>query len=272
MENKNFRELIEARWSNGKFVCVGLDPEPQKLPPHLNESAGYRALSEFLEKIVDATKDEVCAYKPNMAFFEALGLAGERCLESFVTYAHAIAQDVPVILDGKRGDIGNTNLGYIASVFKRYCADAVTVNGYLGGESLRPFLEWKDKGIFVLCRTSNPGASEFQDYGPAERPLYVHLAHRFATTWNTNDNVGLVVGATYPEEIGKVRAVAPDVPLLIPGIGVQGGDLEKTVKAAKGRFVINSSRGIIYASSGTDFAEAARREVVKLNMAINHHL
>jgi len=276
MAQRHFRQLLEHKWSQGKFVCVGLDSDVGKLPPSVCERDGgvrkraAEAIVDFNVAIVQATSDLVCAYKPNIAFYEALGSEG---LEALFWTIHRICRttDVPVILDYKRGDIGDTNQGYVRSAFEHYGADAVTVNPYFGGpEALKSFLSQQDKGIIVLCKTSNPGAEEFQDLevAPGEK-LYQRIAKNVAEHWNPiSGNCALVVGATYPEALAEVRAIAPDVPLLIPGIGKQGGDLEKTVKAANGRMIINSSSGIIFASSGSDFAAAARRETLKLHNGI----
>ena len=304
MANRNFREMLEAKWAEGKFVCVGLDSEFGKIPESLRWNQYWRerqdvdnVIVEFNRAIVEATKDFVCAYKPNAAFYEAYGDQGLAALHRTVVDIHAIAPDVPVILDAKRGDIGNTNTGYVDAAFGFLHADAITVHPYLGAEALQPFLARAEKGIIVLCRTSNPGAGEFQDqhvclsdedqmifFGgeededkereewPSSLPLYQHVAYRVARCWNKNGNCVLVVGATYPDELREVRKIVGDMPILIPGIGAQGGDLEATVQAGKDSrgqgMIINSSRGIIFASSGPDFAEAARRETLKLHQAI----
>jgi len=289
MSNRNFREMLENQWSCSNFVCVGLDSELGKIPEsvHLlaNRSLTVRVVNvivAFNRAIVKATKDLVCAYKPNAAFYEAHGDEGIVALHRTIMDIHDIAPDVPVILDAKRADIGNTNAGYARAAFDFLRADAITVHPYLGAEALKPFLDRADKGIIVLCRTSNPGAGEFQnllvseDFPlPGVRPLYQIVAQRVANHWNTNGNCALVVGATYPEELGEVRGIVGDMPILIPGIGAQGGDVEKTVTAGKNShgqgMIINSSRGIIFASKGADFAEAARRETEKLRDLINQY-
>lgn len=273
-------------------MCVGLDSDFSKVPEVIHNmtakqykkgSAAYGALITFNRAIVDATYNVVCAYKPNNAFYEKNGEQGIEALRNTISEIHRCAPDVPVILDYKRGDIGNTNDGYLAAAFDYCQADAVTVHPYLGEEALRPFLAREDKVIFVLCRTSNPGAGEFQDLqvdnpypdtGAGDKiHLYQHVALRVARHWNTKGNCGLVVGATYPTELSEVRVLVSDLPILIPGIGAQGGDLEASVRAGmdsqKMGFIINSSRGIIFASSSEDFAEAARRETIKLHEAIN---
>ncbi len=286
----NFREMLEAQWAKGKFVCVGLDSDPTKIPECVRKGSNDTAsMLAFNLEIIDATKDIVLAYKPNLAFYLAYGNIGINALWRTITYIHDVAPDVPVKIDAKFADIGNTNNGYVRYAFDVLRADAATANPYLGAEAMKPFLDRKDKGIIVLCRTSNPGANEFQDlpisldpesHRRFERhvgrevpgwsiPLYQYVAYRVATQWNANGNCGLVVGATVPDELAEVRAIVGDMPILIPGIGAQGGDLEATIKAGKdsrGRgMIINSSRGIIFASDGEDFAEAARRETQKLN-------
>lgn len=302
--SRNFRELLEAKWADNKFVCVGLDTDAAKLPQSLkssNDSLSSR-ITAFNREIIEATKDIVLAYKPNIAFYEALGEQGWKALNWTIGWIHQLAPDVPVILDAKRGDIGNTNMGYVGMAFNELMADAITVHPYLGGpDALKPFLDQEDKGIIVLCRTSNPGAREFQDVEvhlkpedfdeiyqgqPADNehftmdrnmPLWKYVAHRVHDVWDRqNHNCCVVVGATYREELAEVRKIVGDMPILIPGIGAQGGDVEKTVRAgmdSRGRgMIINSSRGIIFASSGTDFAEAARRETQKLHNQILEHL
>jgi len=250
MSERNFREMLEAQWDRGNFVCVGLDPEVKKLPEPLrlrytecsSTSPGTQFLA-FCERIVQATADLVCAYKLNLAFFERHGEQGWEALHRIITRIHEIASDVPVIADAKRADIGNTNAGYADAIFGSLQADAITVHPYLGAEALQPFLARADKGIFILCRTSNPGADEFQDllvrrddHLPLPHlrplvPLYQYLAQRVATVWNKHGNCGVVVGATYPRELQAVRKIVGDMPILIPGIGTQGGDVEKTVTA-----------------------------------------
>jgi len=309
MENRNFSQLLKARHELGLSVCVGLDSEYKKIPDCVrNAEVGFSReslLLPFNKAIIDATKDLVCAYKPNVAFYESLSDGyGWPALSRTIDYINTVAPDVPVILDAKRADIGNTNLGYVKAAFEHFKADAITVHPYLGAEALAPFLDNPDKGVFVLCRTSNPGAGELQDrriivddeellgnidqyrdscdrldyfgiQGPYVMPQYLYLAYRVAKHWNKNGNCGLVVGATYPGELRKVRdLVGDDMSILIPGIGAQGGDLEATVQAGqgesgKGICLINSSRGIIFASPGEDFAEAARAETEKLHNAIN---
>lgn len=264
--SRNFREMLEARWKEGKFVCVGLDPDPARLPV---------SIVDFCRDIVDATSDLACAFKPNLAFFEAQGIEGLRALEAIL---NAVPSGVPVIGDGKRGDIGNTAGFYATALFKTWGFDAATVNPLLGEDSVAPFTAYAEKGVFLLCRTSNPGSADVQSLlvpcedGAGTEPLYLRLAH-LAMQWNTKGNVGLVVGATHPGELRRVREIVRNMPILIPGVGAQGGDLEQAVTAGKdsrGRgMIVNASRSIIFASGGPDFAEAARRETLKLHDLIN---
>jgi len=286
---RNFWEMIRAKWAMGKFVCVGLDSELDKIPSitrrHYVGGRGgslcvsvIETMTIFNRAIVETTHDLVCAYKPNSAFYEAHGVEGLTALQRTILDIHRIAPDVPVILDAKRAGIDNTNNGYVKMAFDYLGADAITVNPYLGTEALQPFLDRTDKGIFILCRTSNKGASEIQGLMvpslQGQVPLYQHVARLAAGPWDTNHNVGLVVGATAPEELRVVRDVVGDgMPILIPGIGAQGGNVEQTVCAGQNSrgegMIINSSRGIIFASSGVDFAEAARAKVLELHREIN---
>jgi orotidine-5'-phosphate decarboxylase len=301
---RNFREMLASRWETANsMVCVGLDSELGKIPREATRvgwTAGETILM-FNCAIVDATHDLVAAYKPNIAFYERYGAIGLRALQETIKYIHRIAPDVLVIDDAKRADIGNTNDGYVAAAFDYCNADAITINPYLGAEALQPFLDRKDKGVFILCRTSNPGAGELQDMmvNVTEEqfeqihlgwrmhdgfvmskvmPFWQYIAHRVtaqSTGWNKNGNCGVVVGATCPDELRAARKIVGDMPILVPGVGAQGGDVQATVKAgvdSKGRgMLINSSRGIIFASSGPDFAEAARRETMKLRDQINQY-
>ena len=268
-------QMLQKKHTEGKFVCVGLDSDYQKIPEALRHFGVEEAIVKFNQAIIDETGGIVCAYKPNIAFYEAYGNEGFSALQRTIRYIQRVC-DVPVILDAKRADIGNTNEGYVREIFDLLNADAVTANPYLGQKALEPFLERKDKGIFLLCRTSNPGAGEFQDLPVSTKgipePLYRYVARRIANNWNSNGNCGLVVGATNPEELQQVRRIVGDMPILIPGVGAQGGDAAKTVAAGKdseGRgMLINSSRGIIFASSGDDFAKAAWRETLKLHQEI----
>jgi len=260
-------KLITASRKNDSLLCIGLDPDPRLMPDKVG-------IFEFNKAIIDATADLVCAYKPNFAFYEALGNEGLDALRQTVKY---IPDNIPVIGDAKRGDIGNTAKAYARVIFSDFNFDATTVNPYLGFDSLDPFIQYQDKGVFILCRTSNAGAIDFQSLRCVEhdRPLFEVVALK-ASEWNVHGNIGLVVGATYPEELKLIRQNHPDMPLLIPGIGAQGGDLELTVRYgvdAKGeRAVINSSRQIIYASREKDFAEAARKAASELREQINNYL
>lgn len=266
----NFVEkLTGATRRNKSLLCVGLDTDPALLPDKIG-------VFEFNKAIIDATIDLVCAYKPNLAFYEVQGSAGFDALKQTVDY---IPDDIPVIADAKRGDIGNTAQAYARALFEYFGFDAATVNPYLGFDALEPFIEYRDKGVLVLCRTSNASAVDFQSLQcrteNGQRPLFEIVASK-ASQWNRHGNIGLVVGATYPEELKLIRQSYPDMPLLIPGIGAQGGDLELTVGYgvdSKGeKAIINSSRGIIYASLGADFAAAARQAALTMRDQINHHL
>ena len=281
MSSRNFMAMLQKKWNEGKFVCVGLDSQYEKIPEcvRLRWSGAWMATANFNRSIVDETKDSACAYKPNSAFYEAQGSCGLQALVATICYIRQVAPDVPVIFDAKRGDIGNTNDGYVKAAFDEayLMADAITISPYLGMEANEPFLAQKDKGIFILCRTSNKGSNEFQDLrlDTGER-LYQRVAENVSKYWNKNGNCGLVVGATFPDELQNVRNMVGDMPILIPGIGAQGGDLENTVRAGKnsknGGMIINSSRQIIFASNGPDFAEAARRETQKLHDSITQIL
>jgi orotidine-5'-phosphate decarboxylase len=265
-------KLLDVSRRHASLVCVGLDVDPSRVPEFLGTEP--KSLLAFNRSIIDATVDLVCAYKPNLAFYEALGLEGWALLRATLA---AIPRDIPVIADAKREDVGNTAAAYARAIFEGFGFDAVTVGPYLGEDSVLPFLEWKDKGILVLCKTSNPGSSEFQDLmvgrpGAEPRPLYEEVASR-VLQWNRHGNCGLVVGATYPAQLRRLREMAPDLPFLIPGVGAQAGDLEATVRFGADRLgqraIINSARGILYASSGRDFADAARRAARELRDAIN---
>lgn len=270
----DFKTKVKNIWSeNNSLVCVGLDPEVSKLPKHLQSVEN--PLFEFNKAIIDATADVVCAFKPNSAFYEALGTDGITQLKLTTDYIRENYPTVPVILDAKRADIGNTNNGYINFAYDYLQTDAVTLHPYLGHEALAPFLERRDKGAIILCRTSNPGAGEFQDLVIDGQPFYEHVAKTIAQSWNENDNCMLVVGATYPDEMKAIRALVGDMPFLVPGIGAQGGDVKAVMQAgvdSHGQgMIISSSRGIIYASGGEDFADAARTEAIKLRDEINQY-
>ena len=250
---------------------MGLDPEFAKLPKAVEHDQ-----FAFNKAIIDATHDVVSAYKPNAAFYEARGAEGITALKQTCDYLKANYPDIPVIFDAKRGDIGNTNTGYTDYVFKYLQADAVTVAPYMGSESLNNFLECRDKGIIVLCRTSNPGSGEFQELDVRGEPLYKYVARQVSGAWNSRGNCALVVGATYPNEIREVREiVGPHMPLLVPGIGYQGGDLAASVKAGLGAqqaaLIISTSRVVLFASDSADFATAARAQAIKLRDEINNY-
>lgn len=276
MDKPSFMELLTAKWKEGKFVCVGLDGDFELLPSSIKNDSVEHSLFNFNKAIIDATYDLVCAYKPQVAHYEEAGLGGWSALASTISYLKEKYPDIPVILDAKRGDISSTNKYYAKEIFDNLGFDAVTVNPYLGEEALSPFLDRSEKGVIVLVRTSNPGALEFQDLEVEGKPLYQVIAEHVANKWNKNGNCAVVVGATYPEELRKVREVVGDMPILVPGIGAQGGDLKATLEAGLNRekqgVIINSSRGIIYASKGSDFAQAARGETEKLDRQIRELL
>ena len=268
-----FIEALKQAWHrNRSLVCVGLDPEPTKFPAHLRDDPD--AIFAFCRAIVDATADVVCCFKPQFAHFAARG--AEETLQRLIAHIRARHPRVPVILDAKRGDIGSTAAFYASEAFDRYGADAVTVNPYLGRDSLEPFLSRADKGVVILCRTSNAGARDLQDLDVGGKKLYQHVAATVAREWNGNGNAMLVVGATYPGELADVRAIVGEMPLLVPGVGAQGGDVEAVVKNGATRdgtgLVISSSRAILYAGSGHDFADAARTAAVALRDEINRHM
>ena len=297
----NFTTTLAQAWqTNNSLLCVGLDPDPAKFPPHLRGKAD--AIFEFCSAIVSATADVACAFKPQIAYFAAN--RAEDQLEALIARIHERHPGIPVILDAKRGDIGNTAEQYAIEVFERYKADAVTINPYMGRDTVEPWLAYKDKGVILLCRTSNPGGSDLQflnvssSVGAGETnakkttalqgghakdalravaddatPLFVRVAQLVAEEWNGNGQCALVVGATFPEELGRVREIVGDMPLLVPGIGAQGGDIEATVNAGRTAngtgLMINSSRAILYAGKGEDFAAAARTVALETRDAIN---
>ena len=268
----NFIKAIESAWQkNNSLVCVGLDPDISKIPAHLRNLEN--PLFEFNKAIVDATSDLACAFKPQMAFYSAA--QAERDLLLTIDHIHENHPGIPVILDAKRGDIGSSAEMYAKEVFDRYQADSVTVNPYMGGDTLQPFLKRKDKGVIILCRTSNPGSRDFQDLESNGEKLYQIVARKASTEWNVNNNILLVVGATFPEELKEIRSIIGEMPLLVPGIGAQGGDVERAVMNGKTQngtgMIINSSRGIIYSSQGEDFAEAARNAAKTLRDEINQY-
>ena len=270
-----FMQALRNRWADSNsLVCVGLDPEPAKFPARF--AGDPDAVFAFCRDIVDATAQYACCFKPQIAHFAAL--AAEDALQRLVAHIHALHPGIPVILDAKRGDIGSTARHYAAEAFDRYAADAVTANPYLGGDSLQPLLDRADRGVVVLCRTSNPGAADLQDLlvsgeGGDSRPLYQHVAAKVAHEWNGSGNCMLVVGATWPRQLQEVRAIVGGLPLLVPGVGAQGGDVEAVVANAKTAdgtgLVVSSSRAILYASSGDDYAEAAASAARTLRDTIN---
>lgn len=273
-------QLAAARQKNDSLLCVGLDPDPGKFPAHLKNR--NEAIFDFCADIVDATADLVCAFKPQIAYFAAR--RAEDQLEALIAHIHEKHPGIPVVLDAKRGDIGSTAEQYAIEAFERYRADAVTINPYMGHDSVTPYLAYPDKGVFLLCRTSNPGGSDLQflnleqDNSRQDKngeKLYEHVARLAAEKWNSTGQIGLVVGATFPAEIARVRALTGDMPLLVPGIGAQGGDIEATVKAGKtaagAGLLINSSRAILYAGQDEDFASTARRVAEETRKAINPH-
>lgn len=271
-----FQQKLDAIVAkNNSLLCIGLDSEFEKLPDRVK--TGPKPQATFNKAIVYATQDLVCAYKPNTAFYEARGTQGIEDLKNTCDFLKAHYPEIPIIIDAKRADIGNTNDGYAAFIFDYLGADAVTLHPYLGREALQPFLDRKDKGCIILCKTSNSGSGELQDLsldtGNQSVKLYQYVARKVATEWNTNGNCGLVVGATYPKELAEVRKTVGDMPILIPGIGVQGGDVAETVKAGVdshgNNALINSSRSIIFASSGMDYAQKARTEAMRLRDQIN---
>ena len=278
----NFIESLNTAWANNNsLLCIGLDPDPARFPAHLQGKP--EAILEFCTGIVDATADLACCFKPQIAYFAAH--RAEDQLEALIAHIHARHPGVPVILDAKRGDIGSTAGQYAIEAFERFQADAITVNPYMGRDSIDPYLAYPGKGVILLCRTSNPGGSDLQFLDVGGEKLYERVARLVADQWNRDGQCALVVGATFPNEIARVRALVGDMPLLVPGIGAQGGDIEATVQAGRTRngsgLMINSSRAILYAGvdakSGNDaaknnpnaYVEAARRVALETRDAIN---
>ena len=267
-----FMEKLNRAWeNNNSLVCVGLDPDLEKLPAAIKNDP--KPIFAFNRAIIDATHDLVCCYKPQIAYYAGYGAEDE--LSMTIDYINKTYPEVPVILDAKRGDIGSTAEMYAREAFVRYQADAVTVNPYMGSDNLKPFLDYAERGVVILCRTSNPSSAELQELVADNRQIYQHVAAYAASRWNYNRNVMLVVGATFPEELAEVRRLCGDIPLLVPGVGAQGGDVEKVLKngltADRKGLAINSSRGIIYASKGADFAAAARAAAIELRDLINRY-
>lgn len=262
-------KLEAAQDKNNSLLCVGLDPDQPKLPPSVD------SYFEFNKAIIDATADLVCAYKPNTAFYEARGAEGIEELKQTCDYIRISQPEIPIILDFKRGDIGNTNDHYAKFAFEYLGADAITIQPYLGAGAVQSFIAYKNKGIIVLCKTSNEGSSEFQDQEVGDKKLYQVVAENVSNNWNVNGNCLLVVGATYPDDLAEIRQIVGDMSLLVPGIGAQGGDVAATIKAgmnsAKKGLIINSSRAILYASNGDDFVKAARSATEATRDEINKH-
>ena len=266
----HFMSALAAAWRDrNSLLCVGLDPDPAKFPAHLQGRPD--AIFEFCKAIVDATADTVCCFKPQIAYFAAR--RAEDQLEALIAHIHEKHPGTPVILDAKRGDIGSTAEQYAVEAFERFKADAITVNPYMGRDSVEPYLAYPDKGVILLCRTSNPGGSDLQFLDVGGERLFERVARLVAKEWNASGNCSLVVGATFPAEIARVREITGNLPLLVPGIGAQGGDVEATVKAGRTSagtgLMINSSRAILYAGKGEDFADQARRAAIETRDAIN---
>ena len=271
-------QLLQATQSHKSLLCVGLDPEPAKFPDRYRDKPAH--IFDFCAAIVDATHDVVCAFKPQIAYFAAH--RAEHQLEQLVAHIRQVAPSVPVILDAKRGDIGSTAEQYAIEAFERYGADAVTLSPFMGFDSVEPYLKRHGKGAFLLCRTSNPGGDDLQTQHLKDVPgtprMFEHIAQLAQGEWNKNGQLGLVVGATYPQEIARVRELAPTVPLLIPGIGAQGGDPVATVQAGlratgqqiTGPIVVNSSRAILYASAASTFAADARQAAIDAKQSLSH--
>jgi orotidine-5'-phosphate decarboxylase len=270
-------QLAHAQRLHDSLLCVGLDPEPSKFPGAWKGQPDR--IYDFCAAIVDSTKDLVCAFKPQIAYFAAN--RAEDQLERLMAHIKRVAPQVPIVLDAKRGDIGSTAEQYAKEAFERYGADAVTLSPFMGFDTIEPYLRYRNKGVFLLCRTSNPGGSDLQNHRLADvdgQPrVYEHLARLAQGAWNTNGQLGLVVGATFPEEIERVRELAPTVPLLIPGVGAQGGDAVATVRAgwraSEGKttapILVNSSRAVLYASQQDDFSQAARQVALKTKIDLN---
>jgi orotidine-5'-phosphate decarboxylase len=262
------RDLQKMQNKNNSLICLGLDLDQRRMPADFGKT--IKNMFDFACRIIDASSDLVCAYKPNLAFYESLGAEGLSLLKHIVV---RIPNEIPIILDAKRGDIGHTAAHYAEALFGQFKANWVTVNPYLGYDSLRPFLEYKDRGIFVVCLTSNTGAKDFQQLLVDGKPLYQIVAEKVAY-WNKDQNCGLVVGATVPDQLQEIRDLAGDMPLLIPGVGAQGGSLEQAALYGTKNFqkaaVINVSRSVLYASKESDFAQRARDELTKLNTSVNN--
>lgn len=265
-----FIEKLKNRWTqSNSLLCVGLDPDFDRFPLSIKEKKN--PYFEFCTAIVDATAEFACAFKPQIAYFASCGAEGE--LKDIIDYIHEKHPDIPVVLDSKRGDIGSTAKHYAKEAFVRYGADAVTLSPYMGFDSVQPYLEYEDRGAILLCRTSNPGGNDIQMLQVDGKPIYQRVAELASDPWNLNGQLGLVVGATYPNEIAAVRAIVGDLPLLVPGVGAQGGDINACVTAGVTKdmtgMMINSSRAILYASKAEDFKEAAARVAQETRDKIN---
>ena len=272
MARMNFIDMLNARWRNAdSLLAVGLDPDPSRFPVHLQSHP--ESIFEFCRSIVDATADLACAFKPQIACFASM--RAEDQLERLIAHIRARHPAVPVILDAKRGDIGSTAEHYAREVFERYAAHAVTLSPYMGFDSIEPYLAYPDRGAFLLCRTSNAGGNDLQMLDVGGERLFERVARLTASTWNRTGQLGLVVGATFPEELARVRTLVGDVPLLVPGIGAQGGDVQASVKAGQTTaglgMVVNSSRAILYAGKGEDYAEKARAVAQATRDEINRY-
>lgn len=261
------KKIVEIQEKTGSMICVGMDLDRKRMPQ--NHNATIKGMYDFAVKIIEATSDIVAAYKPNLAFYEELGAEGWSLLEKIIK---KIPGDNVIIADGKLGDIGNTAQHYAAAVFERLGADWVTLNPYMGYDAIRPFLDYQGKGAFILCLTSNTGSRDFQLMHVVNKPIYMHVAEK-VSYWNKENNLGLVVGATHSNQLADIRSVAGEMAILIPGVGAQGGDLEKAVRGGTNNFkqpaLVNVSRSVLYASQEDNFAEAARAEVEKLNTMIS---
>jgi orotidine-5'-phosphate decarboxylase len=256
MSKLPFKDLLKQKWNEGKFVCVGLDPDFEKLPQSVKESSSKEdAIFNFNKAIIDSTHKLVCAYKPNTAFYEAEGVEGWKALDKTCKYINDTYPDIPIILDAKRADIGNTNALYAKALFDNLGADAITVNPYPGKEAMQPFLDYKDKGIIIWLGASSPGRDKLQNLKITDtnKPLYQYIARQIAESWNTNGNCLVVVGATYPDQLKEVREIIGDMPILLPGVGAQGGDLKASLEngldSNKQGLIISSSRGIIFSDN-----------------------
>lgn len=259
----------DAQKKNNSFLCVGLDPDTSKFPQSILKDP--KPVFAFNKSIIDATADLVCCYKPQIAYYAAIG--AEDQLEASIRYIQSKYPEIPVILDAKRNDIGSTADMYAREAFERYHADALTVNPFMGSDTLEPFIRFKEKGVIILCKTSNPGSADFQNKFIDNQPLYAHIAQKAEKEWNYNHNICLVVGATYPDEMKAIRNLAPSIPFLVPGVGTQGGDVVAVVKNGSTQdgygLIINCSRAVIHAGSGEDFAEKARESAMKIRASIN---